>query len=148
MTGVICSSHSLQKSNCEQIVPVDLYKRATLSWANRSFDHKKRAICSKNQRANAQPCILDYALGFWENLNCMEHPTDYRRPFWEEIQFYLEIIFLDHRETNADIHMLKFTKNLNKWANLFWSAGPKKFKCLYNSVYHRWGMQFFVKFEL
>ena len=27
-------------------------------WVNRSFAHKKRAIRSKNQRANSQPCFL------------------------------------------------------------------------------------------
>ena len=56
------------KSNCEQLqsgkrfAPIPLFKRATgairsFSRVNCSFTHKKRAVRSKNQRANSQPRI-------------------------------------------------------------------------------------------
>ena len=63
-----CSSLwcSLQKSVCEQIAPITLYKRSSMSDSLfskseslfRSFAHKKRAIRLKNQRADSQPCFL------------------------------------------------------------------------------------------
>ena len=63
-----CSSLwcSLQKSVCEQIAPITLYKRSSVSNSLFSkseslfcsFAHKKRAIRLKNQRADSQPCFL------------------------------------------------------------------------------------------
>ena len=100
------SSHSLQKSDCERFAPVALYKicdgRDLLFSKSeslfRSFAHKKRALCSKNQSANSQPCsvtMIAYSY-FWHGTWC-----------WILYSVQCNILISRSQEVDTTWHLLK-----------------------------------------
>ena len=92
----ICSYHSLQKSDCERIAPIALYKRATVSVSLKSlmtkerqerllfftseslFCSQKRSICSKNRWANSQPWKILVPFQGISVQRALDHPPDYK----------------------------------------------------------------------